>query len=190
MSDKFYVYEDIKPDGEVFYVGKGNDKRIRQNKRNRWHQFICKKFPDWVRIRVFEGTESECFLKECELIAFYGRRDKGLGPLVNLTDGGEGTTGAVLSQDFCKKNNNRLKGNQHAKGVKHTDDVKKAKSKRQKGRKHSAESIAKMREYAASSEGKAKKSAATKGKKQSAEQIAKRVAAVAITKQRKKNEMQ
>ena len=190
MSEIFYIYEDAKPDGEVFYVGKGTEARVRQVKRNRWHQFICEKFPDWSRTRVFEGTEAECFAKERELIAFYGRRDKGLGPLVNLTDGGEGTSGAVLSEEFCKKNKERLKGNQYAKGVKHTEAMNKAKSERSKNRKHSPESIVKMREFSNSPEGKAKKSAATKGRKQSEEQIAKRVAAVAATKLRKKHEMQ
>lgn len=188
MGKIFYVYEDAKPDGEVFYVGKGTEARIRQVKRNRWHQFICEKFPDWTRTRVFEGTEKDCFAKECELIAFYGRRDKGLGSLVNLTDGGEGICGAVLSDDFRKKNSARLKGNQYASGIKHTEAAKNAKRKRQKGLKHSEAALAKMREYAVSFEGKAKKSAATKGKKQTPEQIAKRVAAVAVTKQRKKNE--
>jgi hypothetical protein len=43
---------------------------------------------------VFESLiEDEAFLEEIRLIKFYGRRDKGLGPLLNISDGGDGPRG-------------------------------------------------------------------------------------------------
>ena len=36
------------------------------------------------------ATEAEAFDEEKRLIALYGRKDLGMGPLCNLTDGGEG----------------------------------------------------------------------------------------------------
>lgn len=84
------VYVDCKPDGTPFYVGKGSEKRIKLLKRNKHHQNICQKYPDWYRGMAFAGSEVECNLKEIELILKFGRSDLGQGTLVNYTDGGEG----------------------------------------------------------------------------------------------------
>ena len=100
---EFYVYEDRKPCGEPFYVGKGNHNRIANPHRNRIHTNICRKYPDWRRVVVFAGTEQECFAEEVRLIALYGRRNTGTGSLVNLTDGGEGAAGMVHTDDAKKR---------------------------------------------------------------------------------------
>jgi len=84
------VYVDCKPDGTPFYVGKGSINRISYIKRNKHHSNICSKYPNWYRGVVFAGSEKDCFLKEIELIAKFGRSDLGQGTLVNYTDGGEG----------------------------------------------------------------------------------------------------
>jgi hypothetical protein len=48
---------------------------------------------------VFEtAVEAEAFAKEIELIALYGRRNTSTGTLFNLTDGGEGASGAVKTE--------------------------------------------------------------------------------------------
>ena len=86
----FYVYiHKKKTTGEVFYVGKGRKFRAYQrHSRSRfWHSVVNHHGFD-VEIVLRDVSESEAYLKEIELIALYGRRDKGLGPLVNLTDGG------------------------------------------------------------------------------------------------------
>jgi hypothetical protein len=45
------------------------------------------------------------------LIDFWGRKDNGTGILRNLTDGGEGCSGAILSEETKKKISKSLQGN-------------------------------------------------------------------------------
>ena len=87
------VYVDCKPDGTPFYVGKGSEKRIKILIRNKHHQNICNKYPNWYRGIAFAGLEQDCLNKEISLITKYGRADLGKGTLVNWTNGGEGSTG-------------------------------------------------------------------------------------------------
>jgi len=76
---------------EVFYVGIGKPSRAYDNGgRNKyWYEYVRK------HGKVVEVTHSDIILEEASviekyLIAFYGRRDLGVGALVNLTDGGSG----------------------------------------------------------------------------------------------------
>lgn len=103
MEKSYYVYVDKKPCGEVFYVGKGNVRRIKQEKRNRHHSFIIKKYPDWKREIVFSGSEVDCLNEEKKLILFYGRKDLGKGTLVNLCDGGVGAANYSMSEKEKKR---------------------------------------------------------------------------------------
>jgi hypothetical protein len=47
-----------------------------------------------VRLLYF-GTDEQCKLEEIRLIQLFGRRDLAAGPLLNCTDGGDGTTKRV-----------------------------------------------------------------------------------------------
>ena len=107
----YYIYEHTRLDtGEVFYVGKGTIKKTnsygRSQERSRrsdlWKKVINK--TEYRIDIVFEHeSEKKVFEKECELIKLYGRKDLGLGPLVNFTDGGDGTSGAIRSDRFKEK---------------------------------------------------------------------------------------
>lgn len=59
-------------------------------------------------------NENNSWNDACELEKFYiktvGRRDKGLGPLTNLTDGGEGFLGRLLSKEEKIIISERMKG--------------------------------------------------------------------------------
>jgi hypothetical protein len=102
---RFYVYEHWRPDeGVIFYVGKGQKRRAwdTHRGRNRWHKFIFAKLKaigmkHEVRI-VHKGMkEVDALAKERELIAQW----RALGAdLVNLTDGGEGPSGLVHSEEW------------------------------------------------------------------------------------------
>lgn len=105
-----YVYRDPRPTKSNLpvYVGKGTGDRDISHWSKGSHN---KPFQDFISHlkqrglvapceRVFETeVEAEAFAKEIELIALYGRRNTGTGTLFNLTDGGEGATGAIRSEE-------------------------------------------------------------------------------------------
>jgi hypothetical protein len=104
-----YVYRDPRPlkKDQPVYVGKGTGDRDISHWSKGSHN---KPFQDFISHlkqrglvalceRVFETEiEAEAFAKEIELIALYGRRNTGTGTLFNLTDGGEGASGAIRSK--------------------------------------------------------------------------------------------
>jgi hypothetical protein len=105
-----YVYRDPRPTKSNLpvYVGKGTGDRDISHWSKGSHN---KPFQDFISHlkqrglvasceRVFETeVEAEAFAKEIELIALYGRRNTGTGTLFNRTDGGEGATGAIRSEE-------------------------------------------------------------------------------------------
>lgn len=85
--------------GVPFYVGKGKGYRAYVTAhRNRFWKNIAKKHGFTVRIIRNYLNEQEAFYLENFYIKLYGRRDFG-GLLVNQTDGGEGQSGAVASNE-------------------------------------------------------------------------------------------
>ena len=103
---KFYCYRHIRLDTNVpFYIGIGrkNNKKKRftstKNEymrayksygRSEYWENITNKTNYEVEIIFESNSEEEIKNKELEFIKLYGRRDLGLGTLVNMTDGGEG----------------------------------------------------------------------------------------------------
>lgn len=85
---------------QIFYVGIGSIKRAYKKAKNSRNQFwlnIINKTEYNVEI-LYENLDLES-AKELEifLIELYGRRDLNKGNLVNLTNGGEGTVGRIIS---------------------------------------------------------------------------------------------
>ena len=102
------VYILFREDWIPFYVGKGQQRRpgehIKEAKtdRNNYKLHIIRQLLKSIGhvptiILAKNLTDSEACAMEILLIAAIGRKDKGLGPLVNLTDGGEGTVGYITS---------------------------------------------------------------------------------------------
>jgi hypothetical protein len=87
----FYVYAHLTADTEeVFYIGKGCTTRCASLKsRSKFWKSIAAKHGRRFLI-LFRGDEQQCLREEKRLISKIGRRDLGNGPLVNLTDGGDG----------------------------------------------------------------------------------------------------
>jgi hypothetical protein len=62
-----------------------------------------------VIVKLAENlTEQLAFLYEISYIFLIGRKDLGKGPLCNLTNGGEGTSGNILSEDTKHKISNTI----------------------------------------------------------------------------------
>ena len=106
----FYVYlHKKKTNGEVFYVGKGKNWRAtNKTQRNKFWKRVVKKYG--LVVEIVEKDIQEWYAHELEkdLIALYGRRDQGSGPLVNLTDGGEGSSGYKHTEKVLGKNHPRF----------------------------------------------------------------------------------
>lgn len=108
---KYYVYHHYRKDtGEIFYVGVGHSKRAysKQSRNNYWHN-IVNKCGYTIKIVKQDLTWEEACKEEKRLIKLYGRKDLGLGTLVNMTDGGDGTIGVVRSDEYKKNISIRMK---------------------------------------------------------------------------------
>ena len=103
--EKFYIYLHIrKSDNIIFYVGKGHGDRawFKRGRNEHWNNTV-KKHGLEVKIMAENLTEEKAFDLEKTLIKFYGRKEMGLGTLVNWTDGGEGVSGIIVSQETKDK---------------------------------------------------------------------------------------
>lgn len=109
---KYLVYSHTRLDkDEIFYIGIGDIKRAyRKGSRNiHWKRIV-----NLTEYRVDILHDNLTWEQACEyekkLIAKYGRRDLGKGPLVNMTDGGDGKVGYRFSQESKDKIGNSNKG--------------------------------------------------------------------------------
>ena len=129
---QFYVYMYLREDGTPYYIGKGSGKRAWDNSSRSF-----KRPTDESRIAIHTDnlTEDQAFSLEIELIAEYGRKDNGTGILRNLTDGGEGHTGAKTDV-HKKKISDALRGR---KGTKHSEESRRKLSESLTGRRLSEE---------------------------------------------------
>ncbi len=95
MDNKYYIYFHINPlKNEIFYVGKGHGRRAyRKDGRSQFWSRTINKYGYIIDIIETGLSNEEASEKEKWYIKRIGRRDLGLGPLVNHTDGGEGTIG-------------------------------------------------------------------------------------------------
>ena len=112
-----YVYKHTRLDtNEVFYIGIGSQNKYKRAfsliKRNSFWRNITSKTEFLVEIIQDGLTWEQACEKEKELINKIGRRDLGLGTLVNMTDGGDGTFNVKHSYEWYEKQrkNNSKKG--------------------------------------------------------------------------------
>jgi len=131
-----YTYAHKKPDGSIFYIGKGSgDRAYRTNHRNRyWRNVVAKHGTYAVEILATWETHKEALAHEIELIAYFKSQKCNL---VNLTDGGEGNVGYKPTPETLEKMSASLKGKAcWAKGKKlkpHSEETKAKMSLAHKG---------------------------------------------------------
>lgn len=156
IENKNCVYFHKKPNSEIFYIGIGDKTRPFQIKgRNKWWHNIVNKYGYDIVIIHENLTWEEACIFEKTYINKYGRKDLGLGPLVNLTNGGEGGCGRkpgfkhseetkqkqsmshfaskkTVSEETKKKIAESVKGNTSHKGFLHSAETKKSISSNKK----------------------------------------------------------
>jgi len=121
-----YKYVEYKFKNEPFYIGKGHKNRDITHLKNAykkdspfWDIFFYRKIrkikreinKDPIIFRIKEGlTDQESLDLETEIIKIIGRINLKRGPLTNLTDGGDGTAGRIVSDETRKKISKSRKG--------------------------------------------------------------------------------
>jgi hypothetical protein len=142
---KYFLYRHIRLDNnQVFYIGIGSktkgeydySRAYVKNKRSEFWKNIVEKTE--YRVDILLETNDNQFIKdkEKEFISLYGRRDLGIGTLVNMTDGGDGLINYIPSEKTKIK----------LRGQKRSDEIRKRISEAHKGLKPSLETRKKMSE--------------------------------------------
>lgn len=150
MIDKFYVYIYYDPrTDEPFYVGKGVNNRwqpkLRHSRQNPYLRNKLRKIGVENIIVKFalKNVCEECALYcEIDLIAVIGRKDQGKGPLVNMTDGGDGWSGNSPTVETREKISKALVG--RPLGYVRTEETRRKLSKANKGHRPSEETKRKI----------------------------------------------
>ena len=95
----YYTYAYLREDKTPYYIGKGTGDRIYSTNR------IIKSPKDKSRIIYLKQnlTETEAFRHEIYMISVFGRKDLGTGILYNMTNGGDGSSGCIPSEETRRK---------------------------------------------------------------------------------------
>lgn len=172
MNDYVYIYLDPRKPGiwiyneyefshEPFYVGRGvgNRYRIHLYRAKQKTGLVTKRNLNRIRGILYEGMEpiiefikedisyEESVELEIHAISTMGRKDLNKGPLLNLTDGGEGPNGYVFTEEVKQRIREKVTGDlSPVKGRKRTPEEVKRISEKQIGKYVSDETRRKLSE--------------------------------------------
>jgi hypothetical protein len=173
LAAYFYVYIYFDLDGIPLYVGKGHGKRWeRLDPHSCRNPHFLRKVAkarregrELPRLKVRDNlTEAEAFEIEMALIKAIGRRVTGDGPLLNLTEGGQGISGFKFSEETLAKMRSAALG--RVVSVETRAKISKTSKGRPKHPGHGAKvSAARKGKFPHTAESRAKISAARTGKK-------------------------
>jgi len=123
-NGKYYLYRHIRLDkNNIFYIGIGGKeankggyyRANRISNRNKIWNAIYKGCGQNIQVDIVLESDSWEFIKEKEreFIAIYGRKNNNTGVLSNMTDGGDGSVGAVYTEERRKRQSVALKKSPH-----------------------------------------------------------------------------
>jgi hypothetical protein len=138
-----YVYKHIRKDTDsVFYIGIGKNIKRKDSKycrNSHWHN-IVKKTEFYSEIIEDNLTWEGACDREIFWIKYYGRKDLNEGPLVNMTNGGDGVVGRIVTESEKERIRNLRKG------TKTSDETREKLRAKQYGRKYTDDAKKKMSE--------------------------------------------
>jgi hypothetical protein len=106
--NRFYTYAYLREDRTPYYIGKGKANRVYAK-----HQKGISVPKDESRIIFLKQnlTEEDAFKHEKYMIAVFGRKDLGTGILRNRSDGGDGPSGVVKSEELKRHLSEKMSKN-------------------------------------------------------------------------------
>jgi hypothetical protein len=143
---KFYTYAYLREDRTPYYIGKGSGKRAYKKYKN--ESIKLPKNKSRIIFLKQNLIEEEAFKHEIYMIAVFGRKDLGTGILRNKTNGGEGVSGIIRSENYKRKMSEVKKGKPRSeetrkkmsegrKGISPSKETRRRMSEANKGRVHS-----------------------------------------------------
>jgi hypothetical protein len=106
-AEMYYTYAYLREDGTPYYVGKGKGDRAYRKVGKPCATPKDKSKIIYLKINL---TEEQSFNHERYMIFILGRKDLGTGILLNKSDGGEGASGCIPSEETRRKRSAKMKG--------------------------------------------------------------------------------